>query len=69
MPYVTSAQRIGRQEGESRLLRRLLVRRFGPLPGWAEERLAQASIEQVEEWGDRVLEAASLTEVLGPAEG
>jgi hypothetical protein len=26
MPYVTSAQRIGRQEGESRLLRRLLVR-------------------------------------------
>jgi len=56
----------GRQEGEVLLLRRLLIRRFGPLPPWAEERLAQASAEQVETWGDRVLEAATLTEVLGP---
>jgi hypothetical protein len=55
----------GRQEGEVLLLRRLLMRRFGALPTWAEERLAQASTEQVETWGDRVLEAASLTEVLG----
>ncbi len=56
----------GRQEGEVLLLRRQLIRRFGTLPTWAEERLAQASTEQVETWGDRVLEAASLTEVLGP---
>ena len=77
MPYVTSAQRIGRaegrqegrQEGEVLLLRRLLMRRFGALPEWAEQRLAQATVEQVETWGDRVLEAASLTEVLGRPEG
>lgn len=55
----------GRKEGEAALLRRLLVRRFGTLPAWAEEHLAQASLEQLETWGDRVLEAATLAEVLG----
>ena len=55
----------GRQEGEAALLRRLLVRRFGALPAWAEENLARASIEELETWGDRVLEAATLIEVLG----
>jgi hypothetical protein len=54
----------GRQEGEAALLRRLLIRRFGTLPAQAEERLAQASLDQLETWGDRVLEAATLTEVL-----
>ncbi|TVR67388.1 MAG: DUF4351 domain-containing protein [Candidatus Competibacteraceae bacterium] len=55
----------GRQEGEAALLRRLLVRRFGALPAWAEACLAQASLEQLEAWGDRVLDAATLAEVLG----
>ena len=30
----------GRQEGELAILRRLIEKRFGPLPGWASERLA-----------------------------
>jgi len=68
MPYVTSVQRIGRREGESKLLRRQLVRRFGALPAWAEDRLAHAPVEQLEAWADRLLEAGSLAEVLGPAE-
>ena len=55
----------GRQEGEAALPRRLLVRRFGALPAWAEECLAQASLEQLETWGDRMLDAATLAEVLG----
>ena len=55
----------GRREGEAALLRRLLVRRFGALPAWAEEQLAQASLEQLETWGDQVLDAATLAEVLG----
>ncbi len=55
----------GRQEGEAALLRRLLVRRFGALPAWAEECLAQASLEQLETWGDRMLDAATLAEMLG----
>jgi hypothetical protein len=53
----------GRQEGETKLLRRQLTRRFGPLPSWAEERLGQAGEAELEEWGDRVLECRSLKEV------
>ena len=55
--------REGRREGETKFLRRLLTRRFGPLPSWAEERLGQAGETELEEWGDRVLECRSLKEV------
>jgi hypothetical protein len=57
--------REGRQEGEAKLPRRQLTRRFGPLPSWAAERLGQASEAELEEWGDRVLECRSLKEVFG----
>ena len=57
----------GRQEGilqgEAALLRRLLVRRFGALPSWAEQRLEQANLEELERWAERVLEAQKLAEV------
>ena len=81
MPYVTSIERMGiekglqqgfqqgRQEGiqqgEATLLRRLLVQRFGSLPSWAEQRLEQASLEELERWAERVLEASTLAEVFG----
>ncbi|QXP84031.1 DUF4351 domain-containing protein [Methylococcus sp. Mc7] len=54
--------------GEITLLRRQLTRRFGPLPAWAEARLAQASTEQCEAWADRLLDAGSLEAVLGSPE-
>jgi hypothetical protein len=50
-------------QGESLVMRRLLARRFGPLPPWVEERLAQADPETLERWAERVLEAATLEEV------
>jgi predicted transposase YdaD len=57
----------GRQEGESMLLHRLLTRRFGSLPDVIETRLAQADLEQLESWSDRVLDATSLDEVFNDA--
>ena len=75
MPYITSIERMGLergrqeglqqglQQGEATVLRRLLTRRFGPLPLWAEERLAQASLQELERWADRVLEAQQLDEI------
>ena len=63
MPYVSSAERFGIEKGEAALLRRLLTRRFGPLPEWVDERLSHAAIEDLETWGDRVLDAAKLTDV------
>ena len=53
----------GRVEGEGGLLHRLLTRRFGTLPEAIEFRLAQANIDQLEVWGDRVLDAKSLDHV------
>ena len=71
MQYVTSVERIGirkglqqgLQRGESRLLRRLLIQRFGELPAWAEAKLQEAALEQLEVWSERVLEAGTLEEV------
>ncbi len=52
----------GRLEGETLLLQRLLVRRFGPLPAGLVARIAAATVEEIETWGDRVLEARTLDE-------
>jgi hypothetical protein len=54
----------GRQEGEAALLLRLLERRFGPLPGWAQARIADADRETLENWGLRLLDGGSLEDVL-----
>jgi predicted transposase/invertase (TIGR01784 family) len=53
----------GRQEGEIRLLIRLLRKRFGELPSWAEERLRQASAGMLEIWSERILTASKLEDV------
>lgn len=53
----------GIAKGEALLLQRLLVRRFGPLPGEIVARIAAASSPELERWGDRVLDAPSLEEV------
>ena len=57
----------GRQEEAAVLLGRLLERRFGPLPAWAQQQLAVADIASLETWGLRLLEATALEEVLRTA--
>ncbi len=51
-------------KGESTLLIRQLERRFGTLPGWAQDRIAAADAAALEDWSLRVLDAASLDDVL-----
>ncbi|WP_347986264.1 Rpn family recombination-promoting nuclease/putative transposase [Methylomonas sp. AM2-LC] len=53
----------GKLEGECHLLIRQLNKRFGPLPQSALQKLEQAKIEQLELWGERILDAKSLAEV------
>ena len=53
----------GIERGEAMLLQRQLARRFGILPDTLLERIAQASKIDIEQWGDRILEAASLDDV------
>jgi hypothetical protein len=54
----------GRQEGEVALLMLLLRRRFGELPPSVRDRVKIAQPAQLERWGERMLEAQSLSDVL-----
>lgn len=63
MRYVTSIERMGFRDGVASTLERLLERRFESLPDWVEQRLAKADREELERWGDRVIDAGTLEEV------
>ena len=62
--WLQEGEQRGRQEGEATILLRQLERRFGALPGWARDRIATADTAALEDWGLRVLDAASLDDVL-----
>ena len=53
----------GEQSGEAKALRRLLQKRFGPLSDDVLTRLQAASIDELELWLDRALDADSLAGV------
>ena len=57
----------GREEGRRQeavtMLTRFLTKRFGPLDDVTQERVNNASVEQLEAWSDRVLDAEALAEV------
>jgi hypothetical protein len=54
----------GIQLGELKVLRRQIEARFGAIPAWAENKIADYSSEQVENLAVRVLSAESLEELL-----
>ena len=55
----------GRQEGEARLLLRLLHLKFGPLDPALEERVHSADADRLLEWGERVLTAERPQDIFG----
>jgi predicted transposase YdaD len=54
---------VGCLRGESQLVEKLLTKRFGLLPAWVREKITQANSEQLELWGERILDANSITDV------
>ena len=54
----------GRQEGERALLSQLIQKRFGSLPEWANQRLSQASEQELSNLSNRLFEAQTLEELL-----
>jgi hypothetical protein len=54
----------GRQEGERKILKRLLEKRFGQIPEWVDQRLSGLSEAEIEELGVRLLDAHKLEELL-----
>ena len=61
MPYVTSIERIGIEkgraeglsQGQALILQKQLGKRFGNVPGWAEQKILSARPEQLEDWALR----------------
>jgi predicted transposase YdaD len=53
----------GKLEGEVTVLCRLMTRRFGPISEATQARLDNATLEQLEQWTDNILEAATLDDV------
>ena len=63
--YVAQGRAEGEIKGRAALVIRLLVSRFGSLPQQVEARIADASVEQLDQIGDRLLTAQTLDEALG----
>jgi hypothetical protein len=64
--YMSTADMLraeGVSKGEARVLVRQLTRKFGPVPDAVRELIDTASLEQLEIWTDRVLDAATVDEV------
>ena len=55
----------GLQEGEAKMLRRQLERRYKKLPNWVADKLATATPAQLEAWQERLLEKKSLAAIFG----
>lgn len=53
----------GRLEGEVTVLERQLTRRFGPLSEAVQQKLAEATQQQLESWTDRILDATRIEDV------
>ncbi|MBF0583323.1 MAG: Rpn family recombination-promoting nuclease/putative transposase [Magnetococcales bacterium] len=57
-------EQIGEKKGKADTLTRQLQRRFGNLPPWASQKIADAELSTLEEWSLRVLDAPTLESVL-----
>ncbi len=63
MKMQMESQQIGEQKGEAKMLTHQLQRRFGDVPDWVNEKIAQAESPSLETWGLRILDAQSLDDV------
>jgi hypothetical protein len=66
---IQKGELIGRQKEGLTILRRLIKKRFGSVPNWAEERLAKLSAKELEQLSVRVLDAKSIETLLKAQNG
>jgi predicted transposase YdaD len=77
MPYVTSIERMGieqgrqegRQEGQRSLIRRQIIRRVGVLPDRLCDRIEQLPIAQLESLAEALLDFTQLDDLVQWLEG
>lgn len=61
--FLQEGRQEGRQEGALSLLKHQIQHRFGELDELSLQRLEKATVEEMEQWADNLLEAKSLEEV------
>ena len=61
--YIAEGRQEGRQEGEILALQKLLAKRFGAIPFDITAQIANASLDQIEHWFDKAIDADTLTDV------
>jgi hypothetical protein len=64
MEMVTSFERFARQEGAMKMIMLLLREKFGQLPDWAEQKIRDAEVTQLEKWAKALISKSSLEEIL-----
>ncbi len=66
-PEIRKREALGEARGEAmgktKLLRRQIARLFGPVPAWADKRLAAKSQSEIEELGLRIFDVKTLEEL------
>ena len=55
----------GRRAGEAHVLARLIARRFGELPNWAQARLSRATAVELDAWTEALLSVDSIEALFG----
>jgi flagellar biosynthesis/type III secretory pathway protein FliH len=61
--YIAEGRQEGRQEGEILALQKLLAKRFGAIPFDITAQIANASLDQIEHWFDKAIDADTLSDV------
>jgi hypothetical protein len=61
--FLRQGRQEGRKDGEATLLTLLLRKRFGELPESVRTRLSEARPDELERWGERLLDVSSLSDV------
>jgi hypothetical protein len=68
MEMVTSFERFARQEGEKNSAMKMITlqlrEKFGQLPDWAEQKIRDAELPQLEQWAKAFVTKSSLEEIL-----
>jgi hypothetical protein len=64
-PAIREGMDRGKELGEQTVVLRQIEKRFGSVPAWAHRRVQAMSVTEIEETALRLLDAASLEELLG----
>jgi hypothetical protein len=63
LAYIAEGKQEGRQEGEMLALQKLLSKRFGVIPADITRLIANAPVESIERWLDRIIDAQQLVDI------